>query len=229
MAIPTNDQQLVPYSINFNARANASYGKFNLTLDQAKAYTPLHDTYIAAQQAVEDARAAGMRSQSLTATRDAAKGSLLTYGRQLYNLVQVSADVTDADKILLGVAVRDTTPSPQPPPSVRPAVEIDSVFGRTVSIRVYDPATATKRRKPENVMAAWVYSYVGADYPTDPAAWDFNGAATRDRFDVVLPDSVPSGSQVWVCAVWINRKQVSGPVSSPVTTNVQGGGMKMAA
>ena len=53
--------------------------------------------------------------------------------------------------------------------------------------------------------------------------------------EVIFPNTVPAGSQVWVCAAWINTHQQAGPVCRPVSTNIQGGGvtapspMKLAA
>ena len=83
--------------------------------------------------------------------------------------------------------------------------------------------------KPDGAVAAWVYSFVGTNYPTDPTEWDFQGATTRSTHEIVFPDSVANGAQVWICAAWINAKQEAGPVSVPITTNVQGGGMAQAA
>jgi hypothetical protein len=86
-----------------------------------------------------------------------------------------------------------------------------------------------KRGKPDGAVAAWVYSFVGTNYPADPSQWDFQGATTKSTHEIVFPDTVASGAQVWICAAWINAKQEPGPASVPITTNVQGGGMAQAA
>lgn len=152
----------------------------------------------------------------------------LNYARQLYSFVQSNAAVSDANKILLGVHVR-VIPTPIPAPGVRPGMDIVSVANRTVKVHIHDSASSNKRGKPAGTDAAWVYSFVGASYPTDPGAWDFEGSTTKSTFDIVFPNSVANGAQVWICAAWINGKQQAGPVSVPITTNVQGGGMGMAA
>ena len=231
MAIPTKDPLLVPYSTNFSTRVTNDYPVFKLTQEQAQTYAQLHAAYLSAYQAVADARMAGTRSESLTATKDAAKGRLLSLGRQLYTYVQASNDVSDADKILLGVTVKDNQPSPTPTPTARPDLDVTTSYGRTVVVAVHDNTNSSRKRaKAPGATAAWVYCFVGADYPTDPAGWTFCGATSNGRFDVVLPDSVPNGSQVWICALWVNRKQEGGPVSLPVTTNIAGGGtVRMAA
>lgn len=224
MAIPTRDSLLVPYSTNFNNRLVASgVSLYKLTALQVAAYTALHTPYIAAHDAVVLDREAGNRSRSLTNALALARSNLLTEGRQLYAAVQVNPLVSDADKILLGVRVRGAR-SPIPAPGVRPGLDLTGVVGRTVSLRVHDSASSTRRGKPAGATAAYVYSFVGAEYPADPADWKFEGAATKSKFDVLFPADVAGGTQVWVAAAWVNAKQQSGPLCTPVSTNLQGGG-----
>jgi len=233
MSIPLKDSLLVPFSQNFNDRIVASPTTFALSAPQAAAYTPLHTAFVAAYNALMAARGSGTQSKSLTSTKDATKNALLAYARQLYAFVQSNATVSDANKLLLGIALR-SIPTPIPPPGVRPGVDVISVAGRTVSLNVHDSASSTKRGKPAPARAAWVYSFVGENYPSDPSLWNFEGSTTKAKFDILFPSTVAGGTQVWICAAWINAKQQAGPVSVPVTTNIQGGGtstssMKIAA
>lgn len=233
MSIPLKDSLLVPFSTNFNDRIVATPLVFQLSAPQAAAYTAVHTPYLTAYNAMMAARADGTRSQSLTSTKDSTKRALLNYGRQLYSFVQSNNSVSQANKILLGIHLR-VIPAPIPRPGVRPGVDVIGVNGRTVSLNIHDSASSTKRGKPAFTTAAWVYSFVGVEYPADPLAWTFEGATTRPRFDVLFPSTVAGGTQVWVCAAWINAKQEAGPTSVPITTNLQGGGassetMKIAA
>ena len=47
--------------------------------------------------------------------------------------------------------------------------------------------------------------------------------------DILFPDTVPNGSLVWVTAFWMNGKSQSGPAAIPVSVNIPGGGVSMAA
>ena len=221
--IPLKDSLLVPFSTNFNDRIVATPSVFQLSAAQATAYTAVHTPYVDAYNAMMASRADGTRSQSLTSTKNSTKKSLLDYGRQLYAFVQSNASVSDANKILLGIALR-RIPVPIPRPGVRPGMDIIGVSGRTVSISVHDSATSNKRGKPAGTSAAWVYSFVGDNYPSDPTEWSFEGSTTKPKFDIVFPSTVAGGTQVWVCAAWINDKQEAGPISIPITTTLQGGG-----
>ena len=63
MAIPTKDALLVPFSTNFDTRINQSPAVFGLTTPQADNYSGLNTQYVAAYQAVMDAKAAGVKKR----------------------------------------------------------------------------------------------------------------------------------------------------------------------
>ena len=48
MAIPLKDALPVPFSTNWNTRLNADFAAFQITQQDAQAYTALHDPYVAA-------------------------------------------------------------------------------------------------------------------------------------------------------------------------------------
>ena len=223
MSIPLKDSLLVPWSNNFDTRITASPITFGLTAAQASAYDALHDPFVAAYNAMMDARANGTRSESLTAATKSAKAALLEYARELYAFVAANNSVSQANKVLLGIHQR-AVPGPIPRPGVRPGMDILSVNGRTVGVHIHDSASSTKRGKPAGSVAAWVYSFVGAEYPSDPTLWSFEGSATKPKFEITFPSTVAGGTQIWVCAAWINSKQEAGPLSVPLTTTLQGGG-----
>ena len=161
--------------------------------------------------------------------KNQAKVNLRAMAADLARIIDGTSTVTNTQRIELGLAVR-ATPTPVPRAGRGPGMDIISVASRSVKIHIHDSASSTKGRgKPAGVAAAWVYSYVGATYPTDPSEWNFEGFTTRSTFEIVFPNTVANGVQVWVCAAWINGKQQAGPPSTPITTNVPGGGMGMAA
>ena len=64
--------------------------------------------------------------------------------------------------------------------------------------------TPTRRGKPPGTRGANVYSFVGPSYPADPSGWRYEGATTKNKLDVLFPDSAAGGTQVWICATWFN-------------------------
>ena len=227
MAVPTRDATLVPFATSADALLQATGSPYPVSTAQVQTFHDRTLEYVAAQTAVETAREQGLRSVPLTAARDAARGRLLVIARNVYATVASSPDVSDADKIRLGVHVADRRPTPSPVPSARPTVEVVGSYARTVLVRIHDNGTG--RGRPRGTTGAYVYTFVGEAYPTDPGLWAFDGKASRSTYEVEFPNSVPSGAQVWVCAAYTNQRGQTGPVSLPVTTNVQGGMTSMAA
>jgi hypothetical protein len=224
MAFPQKDSVLVPYSINFNDRLASRADDYGITEPQAASYTAVHVPYLAAVSALDVARAAGTRSQSLTAARNDARDNLLRVGRELYAMVSANDAVSDQLKIDLGVHVRGESVR-VPMPSKAPSITVADVRERTVTVNVFDKNTESKRGKAPNATAAWLYTFVGEDYPADPAGWSFQGATTKYKHDITFPNTIAGGTRVWIMAAWINRKQQSGPPCMPVSTYLQGGGV----
>ncbi len=224
MAIPKKDALLVPWANNFATRISASGNPYSISTAQQAEMTARTTAFVDAYNALMDARADGTRAQSQTATKDAKKDSLLELGRELYAFIAANTSISDADKILAGVHVRAASASPIPAPTARPGMDLVSVVARTVTVHIHDSASSTKRGKPAGAISAWVYTFVGAEYPSDPSLWQFHGAFNKPEAKIDFPNTVPSGAQVWICAAWVSRRGEAGPSSVPISTNVQGGG-----
>ena len=227
MAFPTKDTLLKPFSTNFEARLVTSgattYKQLPAVVTQ---YTTLHDLYVASYDDMIEARAAGDRSASLVASKDLAKTNLLGLGRQVYASILTNEAIAASDKILIGIHLR-VAPTPIPVPGAEPGMDVRGVSGRTVSVRVHDAANPARRARPSGCAAAYVYSFVGTEWPADPAAWIFEGATTRNSFDVAFSDSLPAGTQVWLRAAWVNPRLAVGPMCAPVTTVLQYAGAEL--
>ena len=228
MAIPFKDALLVAWGSNFDQKGTLSPTTYNLTAGEMTSFHTAYLAFVSGYNAVATAREAGSRSKMLTNTKSTAKTALLTIGRELYSFVQESTSVSAANKADIGVVVKKINPTPIPPPAANPGMDLLSVSGRTVRVNIHDSASSSKRGKPAGALGANVYSFAGATYPADPAAWQFEGQATRNVFDVTFPGTVAGGAQVWLCARWYNRRGETGPMSTPITTFLQGG-MSMAA
>lgn len=221
--LPNRDAALLAWSLNFSTKITAAPTTYGLTSAQATAYATLHTAYGAALAAC----APGERSKSLVAAKNTARAALKTSARLLALLVQGTASVTSAMKLDLGLNVRQA-PSPIPPPAHAPALDILSVNGRVVSIRLHDSTDASRRGKPAGVFGAAVFSYVGATPPESTADWTFEGNMGKTRVDVTFPESVAAGAKVWLAAFWFNGSKEAGPTCAPVGTNVQFGGLMAA-
>lgn len=224
--LPSREADLVTWSTNFNTRVSVAPTNFGLTAAQATAYTALHEAFVAAYQAATDP---GTNAHANIVIKNDAKQALIEDARELVRIIQAAPNVTNGQRAALGLNVRDVEPSPIPTPSEPPQLTIASTFGRTVTVRLRDVNNPDRRGKPDGVQGATVLSYVGETPPATMDEWTFERNTTRTTVDVEFPATVAPGAQVWLTAFWFNPRSDSGPACTPVSTNLQFGGLSQAA
>ncbi|MFN3167227.1 MAG: hypothetical protein ACE37H_09220 [Phycisphaeraceae bacterium] len=224
--LPVKDADLLTWSQNFLDRLGADPAGYGLTVEQAAAYGT-------AQSAYADAFA--LANQSTTRTpasvqaKNTARVALVTLIRELVDICQAWPGMTNDKRAELQITVRDNTPTPVPVPEEAPNIDILSVSGYTIMLRLHN-GDSTSRAKPEGVKGATLFSFVGDAPPTDLSAWKFEGnVTTTTRLAVTVPGTVAAGSKVWLTSFWFNTRAESGPATQPVSTNIQGGGLSQAA
>jgi hypothetical protein len=222
--LPDTDAGLLAWSLNFSTLITTQPTNYGLTATDASASAALHASYADALAACDP----GVRNKTQVAAKNTARTALKNSARLLAKRVEGTATVTDAQKIELGLNVR-AMPTPIPPPAFAPALDIVSVSGRTVRIRLHDLTDAARRGKPAGVAGATVFSYVGATAPAELSDWKFEGNTTRTTVDVLFPETVAPGAVVWLTAFWRNERDQAGPSCPPVSTNIQFGAPPMAA
>ena len=132
--LPTTDNALLAWSLNFSTLISATPTTYGLSSTQATAYATLHSQYSAA---LATATNPTTRTKANVAAKNTARDALKTDARLLAKIVDGQATVTDQQRIQLGLNVR-TVPTPVPVPSLPPEMDIVSVIGRTVKIRVHN-------------------------------------------------------------------------------------------
>lgn len=218
--IPTTDAGKLAYGANFSTIVTAGPVALGLTSAIATILAAKQAAYAAAYAlAVDPATRGGASVLAKDTTRD----DLISYIRDLARSIQGTLTVTNAQRFSLGLTIRDTSPSPQPPPGSAPDIDVLAVAGRTAKIRLHDSTSSTRRGKPPAVAGASLFSYVGTTPPASLSGWKFEGNGTKTTIDVVFPVSVPAGATVWFTAFWYNGKAQAGPAATPVSSNIPGG------
>jgi hypothetical protein len=227
MAVPTLDASLAQWSTNFNTRGVAAPADFQLTAAQMTAYTALHTAFIDAYDA---AKADGARSKALIVAKNDAKRDLLSYARELYGFIQSSLTVTNENKTLIGVTVRDTVPSPVPAPAVAPILTVVSVTGRIVRYQVRDAANQSGRAKPGNARGVLILTYVGENPPASSSGgWTIQGESGKTTAVIEYPETVGAGEKCWATAMWVGTRGEFSPACTPLATYLQVGPAAEAA
>jgi hypothetical protein len=217
--IPAREADLVTWSANFSTRISATPTAFGLTAGQATAYATLNTAWATAFTAASND---ATRTPSAIITKNDARDALVANARMLAKIVQGYPAITNTQRSDLGLTVPTDEPTPINPPTEPPVLEVVSVIGRTMKIRL--SAVGSERRgKPEGVSGATVLSFVGSTPPVAIGDWKFEGSITRTTFDVEFPTSVPAAAQVWLCAFWFNPRSQSGPACTPVSAYIAPG------
>lgn len=223
--LPSREAELVTWTSNFSQKINATATAFGLTAAQATSYGTLNTAFISAYQTANDP---STRSPSNIVAKNTAMTALKANARELARIVQATPSVTPEQKSELGLTVRDGEGSPIPAPATAPQIDLVSMVGRTLSIRLHD-GDSTRRGKPAGVQGASVFSFVGATPPADPSDWKFEGSTTRTTVDLRVDAALVPGPVVWLTAFWYDPRGQSGPGCTPGSAILAGGGMSMAA
>ena len=210
--LPQSDPALLAWSLNFSTRITANADSFGLTDALADAYEFLHNAYAAALASCDP----GERSQSLVSAKNLARTNLKADARLLANLVEGTAVVTDQQKIDLGLNVR-RPPVPSPVPSTSPVVEVVSVNGRLVTLKLR--ASNTTSGKPRGVSGASVFSHYGSEPPTTASGWKMEAMTGRTTVQILLDDAETAGT-VYVTAFWFNGRKETGMASQPIAIHL---------
>lgn len=221
--LPTTDSGLLTWSANFNQLISATPTTYGLTTVQASAYIAANDSYATALQTARDP---GTRTRPSVAAKDAAREKLKTLARLYAKIVDATPSVTDAQKLSLGLTIRKR-PTPIPAPGMSPIVEVLSVNGRAVMVRLHSDEPS-RRGRPSEVAGAKIDSFVGENPSDDIEDWRYEDSTTKMVYEVTFAASVVPGTRVWIAAVWYNPKAEDGPLSQP-TNAVIGYGMSAAA
>lgn len=212
--VPTANSKFGPYITNFNTRIVASPSDYQLSAPQVAQHTALYDVWLPAAEACVE----GNRSPALRQARDDAKRPLLQFTRELYQFIQANTAVTNENKQLIGVVVRDFEPTPTPNQTTKPVVSVQGVNGRVVSYRASYVGTPNSRKKAPGARGILLFSYVGENPPSDVRnGWKPEGQTQRTDFEVQFPESVQPGEKCWISATWVGERGEWGPAGDGVS------------
>lgn len=216
---PQTDPGFLAWSLQFKTLLVATPTAFGVSTLQATNYGTLHDAFATSMAAVEP----GVRTKSAVVTKNACKKAAMTNARFLAGIIYGTSTVSNAQRTALGLPLKQA-PMPVPVPGSSPAVEVVSVSGWNVKVKIHD-STSTRRGKPKTAQGAALFSYVGTTPPTEISDWKFESNVSRSPAEVIFDSALPAGTKVFLTAFWFNNRKQSGPACSPVSTNLQGGGV----
>ncbi|MEM7576832.1 MAG: hypothetical protein AAF328_05085 [Planctomycetota bacterium] len=225
--MPDNDASLRDWGASFVSQLAASPGgPADVGLSDTQA-TEFGDAFDAYNAAYVKANTEATRGPVSTQQKNSARDSFRTAARQTVAIVQAYPQTTDDQRRALQITIRDTERTPIDPPEEAPRLQVRSVDGHLVKLRVVDQDN--KKRKPAHISGYMLFSYVGENPPADPADYKFVTTESKLDYDFWLASDLVVGQKVWLTAAWLNRKLETGPACQSVMTGPTFGGLSQAA
>ncbi|MGI9012857.1 MAG: hypothetical protein ACR2GY_01245 [Phycisphaerales bacterium] len=226
--LPSAEPGLNQWATNFNTKLQAGPvgGVYGLTPAQITEYNDVFTAWAAAYSAITDNTT---RTPQALVIKNQAKAALIAISREFVRYIQGNPDTTDAERSALDITIRDTEPTPIDPPATYPVLTVESVYGRTVTLRIRDSAQPDQRAKPEGVAGALIMYYIGENEPLTVDQWILAGNTTKTSFTYEFSEAVVPSTKVWFIAQWFNPRQQTGLPGNPVNTHTEFGGFSQAA
>lgn len=219
--LPNTDGGLLAWSTNFLEHLLPDPQSLGISQELADAYQVLHDRYAVSYGMTANR---GVRSMVLVSKKNACRAALKADARRLVSIIRGQANVSDSQKVGLGITVRGENFKKTHPPEIAPTLSTSLVSGRVVRVKISDSSNPTRGR-PLGVIGTMIFTHVGPIEPSSLSDWTLSCMTNRMAVNIPFESDVPPGSQVWFCAHFFNIKCQRGPVSSPITTYIAGGGV----
>ncbi|MDR1644755.1 MAG: hypothetical protein LBS05_02865 [Tannerellaceae bacterium] len=151
------------------------------------------------------------RTPVIVAKKNAARKTLTGLIRTMVRFRLNNPILTDADRIDLGLHVRDTTYTPVPVPETRPELDIKVLDVRRLKVAFRDQENEEKGR-PYGVNGAVIVYAVLDEPPADVTALGRSVLATRTPHTLEFAEG-DRGKTVYLAICWQNNKGERGPWS----------------
>jgi hypothetical protein len=214
--IPTTDGPLDTFVNNFQTLIASSPTSYGLVTSDATSITSNYNSWHAAYLAAINPTT---RTHATITTKNVQKANVMSVVRGYGATIRANRGISDALKIGLGIHVRDTSPTPVPPPSTYPLLTIDSFNLGTLSLHAADQNTPDKKARPVGTSGMLLFSVVATTPVTTPTGLEFNAFLTKPKFQNTFTEA-DSGKTVTYFARWTNGKGELGPWSPPVNIRI---------
>lgn len=214
--IPPKDADFLAWLDNFDGLTSVNFAAYGLSGGQAATITTQRSNYDAAFAAATNP---ATRTPVTVATKDTTKATALATVRPLAQLIRNNPAVADADKVALGLTVADLNPSPIPPPTSFPMLDILRATPGVHWLQYRDSDTPTSKQKPFGAVGMELWQAVGIAPVVDPAAASYIGTVTKSPLSVNL-NAADAGKYATYFARWITRRGLTSTWSSPATLTI---------
>jgi hypothetical protein len=205
--IPKKDADLVSWSANFAAQVADNAPVWEIPAGEVTSLQTDTATFAKLHAQVSSPA----KNSIIVEQKNAARTSLVNNIRGLVNFRLRNPIITDAQRVALGLHLRDTTHTTIPAPKTRPELNTDVNDVRRLKITFHDMGSSSKA-KPYGVNGALIGYDVLSTPPASPTVLSRNALATRTPFTLEFTEE-ERGKTVYIAICWQNEKGEKGPWS----------------
>ncbi len=206
---PTADGPLDVWANNFKTLIAASPTTYGLVTADGTALTTAFNSWHTAYSAAVNPTT---RTKATVEAKNVQKENILAVVRGYAATIRVNKAVSPELKIGLGLHVRDTAPTPVPPPSTQPLLTITEPMRGVQDLRARDSASPDRRAKPAGTAGMLLFRAVGTEAVTNPSQASFLVFSGKTDLAFEFP-STDNGKTATYFARWTNSKGEVGPWS----------------
>jgi hypothetical protein len=216
--LPAKDALLATWMQNFSTLITAAPATYGLAAADAVAIAAAVNPFISA---LATSTNPSTRTPTTVNAKNVARNSATVVVRGYGDTIRANTGVTDANKLALGLVVRDPTQTPIPAPTTSPILTIIAATPLQHTVRFADQNTPASRAKPSGVTQMQLYVSVGTVAPVSPDATPFYGVVTKNPVAVNFA-SGDVGKTAYYYARWQTRRGLVGPWSALLQFTVAG-------
>jgi hypothetical protein len=209
--IPTSDGKFLEWVKFLFAYLYGHAAAWGIPQDSWANIDPLIAAYEAAYAKAEDPNRGKADVKAKNEARDAVKKAVRQYVKEyLINNHLIS----DEDREHMGLPVHDKKPTPAPPITIRPELEVVFSEIQKHTLIVRNPVSK-HAGKPAHAAGFEVWRKVGGEAPATDAEWLFVAQAAHSPHTLNYSQS-ESGLRVYYRVRWVNTRELPGPWSETV-------------
>ncbi|HYE17430.1 MAG TPA: hypothetical protein VEA69_03240 [Tepidisphaeraceae bacterium] len=213
---PRGDRPLDAWLRNFVGVLSTAPESFGVDAAAVGALEALAEQYHAALRLATDP---ATRTIGAIAGKTASRKLALSATRQAMRRVNAYAPLTPSQRADLGLRARDASPSRIGRPQTFPVLSVVRLSTLSVTLRLHDVATPTRRAKPADTIGCELWVKIGGPPPASLDDCRYWRLVTRDQVTLTFPAG--TGHQTaYVIGRWVNARGEPGALGACVTAMV---------
>ena len=205
--IPKKDSELVSWSANFTSQVSANATAWGIPPDEVTSLQAASDTFAELQKQTDSPA----KTAVIVAQKNDARKNLTGIVRTLAGFRLKNPVIADAERIALGLHVRDTTYTTVEAPKTRPELDINVVDFRRLKASFHDQGSKSRAKPYGTNGAVIIYAVLDAP-PVNHSALIRSVLATRTPHILEFTEE-ERGKTVYIAICWQNEKGERGPFS----------------